>query len=56
MERSRYCLDHLGDNDLLAGITRLAADDHARLADLLAHLAQLDARKLYATSSCGRRP
>jgi hypothetical protein len=28
-------------------IARLAADDHARLADLLAHLAEVDARRLY---------
>ena len=42
----RYSLTHLADAALLKGLTTLVAQDRAITAALLAHLAEVDARKL----------
>jgi hypothetical protein len=42
-----YSLSHVSDPELLRGLTALHARDRATTATLLAHLAELDARKLY---------
>ena len=44
---SRYALSHLADSTLLRDLAALVARDRATTADLLAHLAEVDARKLY---------
>jgi len=44
---SRYSLTHLADHVLLRDLGELVALDRATTADLLAHLAEVDARKLY---------
>jgi len=44
---SRYSLTHLADHILLRDLGALVALDRATTADLLAHLAEVDARKLY---------
>ena len=44
---SAYSLSHLTDRDLLQRLARLVAQDRATTAALLAHLAEVDARKLY---------
>src|SRR5438552_4657634 len=44
---SQYCLSHLSDGALLRDLTSLVARDRATTAELLAHLAEVDARKLY---------
>jgi hypothetical protein len=44
---SRYCLSHLPDPDLLRALRSLVAQDRATTASLLAHLTEVDARKLY---------
>jgi 5-methylcytosine-specific restriction endonuclease McrA len=43
----RYTLSHLADPTLLRGLTGLVAQDCTTTADLLAHIAEVDARKLY---------
>jgi hypothetical protein len=40
-------LAHLSDQELLAQVTRLAAEERQATALLIAHLAELDARRLY---------
>jgi len=40
-------LAHLSDQELLAQVTRLAAEERQATALLIAHLADLDARRLY---------
>jgi hypothetical protein len=42
-----YSLSHLSDGALLSGLSSLAAWDRATTAELLAHLAEVDERKLY---------
>lgn len=42
-----YVLDHVPDTSLLADLTALVATDRQTVASLLAHLAEVDARKLY---------
>ena len=42
-----YSLSHLSDGALLSGLSSLAARDRATTAELLAHLAEVDERKLY---------
>jgi hypothetical protein len=42
-----YCLSHLSDPVLLRGLATLVSQDRATTAALLAHLAEVDARKLY---------
>ena len=44
---SSYCLSHLSDPVLLRALAALVARDRATTAALLAHLAEVDARKLY---------
>jgi 5-methylcytosine-specific restriction endonuclease McrA len=44
---SRYSLSNLPDPDLLRALRSLVAQDRATTASLLAHLAEVDARKLY---------
>ncbi len=44
---SRYALSHLSDRSLLDGLARLVARDRATTAEMLAHIAEVDARKLY---------
>jgi 5-methylcytosine-specific restriction endonuclease McrA len=43
-----YKLDHLSDAVLLHALTALIARERATTADLLAHIAEVDARRLYA--------
>ncbi len=45
-----HSLTHLSDADLLRQLTSLAAKDRVNTAILLAHLAEVDARRLYAPS------
>jgi 5-methylcytosine-specific restriction endonuclease McrA len=45
--RDRYRLVGLRDDELLAGLAVLVRREHALLADLLAHLAELDQRRLF---------
>jgi len=42
-----YCLSHLSDPALVRDLTALVARDRATTAALLAHLAEVDERKLY---------
>ncbi len=42
-----YSLSHLSDRDLLRGLTALVSRDRSNTALLLAHIAEVDARKLY---------
>ena len=44
---SQYVLSHLSDGALLSGLKKLVAQDCATTAELLAHLAEVDDRKLY---------
>ncbi len=44
---STYSLSHLSDPTLLRGLAALVARDRATTAALLAHLAEVDARRLY---------
>jgi len=44
---STYCLSHLSDHTLLRDLASLVARDRATTASLLAHLAEVDARRLY---------
>jgi len=44
---SKYSLTHLADGTLLRDLTALVARDRANIADLLAHLAEVDARRLF---------
>jgi len=43
----RYSLTHLSDNSLLRGLAALVAQDRVTTADLLAHIAEIDERRLY---------
>ena len=42
-----YSLSHLSDPELLRGLASLLAQDRVTTATLLAHLAEVDARRLY---------
>lgn len=44
---SRFVLRHLTDRELLRNLAGLAARSRATLAEMLAHLAEVDARRLY---------
>ena len=44
---STYCLSHLSDPDLLRSLHAAVARERYTTADLLAHLAEVDARRLY---------
>jgi hypothetical protein len=43
----KYSLSHLSDQTLLHGLAALVARDRANTAELLAHLAEVDERRLY---------
>src|SRR5436309_660156 len=43
----RYMLSHLSDQALLRDLATLVARDRATTAEMLAHIAEVDARKLY---------
>jgi len=43
----RYLLSHLSDESLLRGLIALVAQDRATTAEMLAHIAEVDERKLY---------
>lgn len=45
-------LTHLSDLDLVATVTRLVAREHDATADLIAALAEFDARRLYLGDGC----
>jgi hypothetical protein len=45
-------LSDLSDNDLLAAVQRLAVDERLATANLIASLAELDARRLYLAEGC----
>ena len=44
---SDYSLSHLSDPDLLSNLSALVARERAATAELLAHIAEVDARKLF---------
>ena len=43
----RYALSHLSDDSLLRGLIALVAQDRVTTAEMLAHIAEVDERKLY---------
>ncbi len=45
--KARYCLGRLGNEQLLAALQALVGEENELTSDLLAHLAELDERKLY---------
>ncbi len=45
---SKYLLHHVADRILLDQLKKLVAEERGTLADLLAHLAEVDSRRLYA--------
>src|SRR5262245_12045098 len=47
---SQYSLTHLSDGTLLRDLTALVARDRKTTAELLAHLAEVDARRLYLSA------
>jgi 5-methylcytosine-specific restriction endonuclease McrA len=47
-----YALTHLADTTLLRELASLVAQDRATTAALLAHIAEVDARKLYLPAAC----
>ena len=47
-----YRLDHLDDSTLLSGLTRLAREDCQLTAQLLAHIGEVDRRRLYLEAAC----
>ena len=49
---SRYVLAHVTDAELLAGLERLVARSNQVTAELLAHIAEVDARRLYLPLAC----
>ena len=44
---SRYSLSHVSDRDLLSNLASLVTQDWNTTAELLAHIAEVDARRLY---------
>src|ERR687892_1363688 len=48
----RPCPSQLSDADLLAAVPRLAARERDATVALIAHLAELDARRLYLAEGC----
>ncbi len=49
---SAYRLTHLDDATLLHDLSTLAARDRATTAELLAHIAEVDDRRLYVAAAC----
>ena len=52
MEPVLCTLSTLSDHDLLARLTRVVATDRRVTAELIAHLAEVDRRRLYAREAC----
>lgn len=52
MDAKLCALSELSDQDLLAGLSRVVATDRRVTAALLAHLAEVDRRRLYAGEGC----
>jgi hypothetical protein len=52
METNPCALSELSDPDLLAGLSRVVATDRQVTAELIAHLAEVDRRRLYAGQGC----
>lgn len=52
MERRSYSLNHLTDCELEAELHRIVNQQRVGLADLLCHLGEVDARKLYLGHAC----
>jgi hypothetical protein len=48
---SKYSLSHLTDHALLCDLSALVAQDRVTTAELLAHIAEVDARKLYVPAA-----
>lgn len=51
-DENRYDLRHLSDAALLSGARRLVGTSNQLFADLLAHLAEVDARGVHRTRAC----
>jgi hypothetical protein len=49
---NKYSLTHLSDQVLLSNLTSLVSQSHAQLAVLLAHIAEVDERRLYRPAAC----
>jgi len=49
---SNDCLDHISDADLLAGTRRLVGRQNQVLAELVAHLAEVEARGIHRVRAC----
>src|SRR5688572_33180838 len=49
---STYRLDHVSDTELLAGTRRLVGRSNQLLAELLAHLAEVEARGIHRLRAC----
>ncbi|MFZ5637091.1 MAG: hypothetical protein ACOY82_10975, partial [Pseudomonadota bacterium] len=47
-----FTLDHLSDDNLLAGLAALVTTDRQTTAAMLAHLAEVEARGLYRPAAC----
>ena len=47
-----YALGHLPDHVLLRDLAAIVTHDRATLAELLAHIAEVDTRKLYLPAAC----
>lgn len=48
----RYLLSSLSDDDLVARLTALVRQERCVLADVLAHIAEVDARRIYLVYGC----
>jgi hypothetical protein len=49
---TNYSLTHLSDQVLLSNLSSLVSQSHAQLAVLLAHIAEVDERRLYRPAAC----
>ena len=47
-----YSLSHLSDRDLMEGLTTLVARDRVTTAELLAHIEEVETRRLFAPAGC----
>ena len=48
---SKYSLSHLSDRDLLRDLASLVARDRSTMAEILAHIAEVDSRRLYLSAA-----
>lgn len=51
MSLSKYSLEHLPDHVILRELPKLVARDRAAMAEILAHIAEVDARRLYVPAA-----